>query len=179
MATQKNAIRLIALVALATTFCMGFEPLCDSAGSEPLPGPKNKLVALFIGRWITEGQTIAGANASSVKIHSSDIYEWAPGGFFVVHTAYGRIGSVDAGGVEIISYDKATGKYQSHFYDSQGNIRTDQLSVNGNVWKWQGKKTRCTGVFSENGKILTAHHERSDDGVHWVPSMDVILTKVE
>jgi hypothetical protein len=44
------------------------------------------------------------------KILVSDVYEWAPGRFFVIHPAYGRIG---VGGVEIIGYDTASQKYRS------------------------------------------------------------------
>jgi hypothetical protein len=39
--------------------------------------------------------------------------------------------------------------------------------------------TRCTGVFSEDGRAQTARHEPTDDGVNWVRSMDVTLRKVE
>lgn len=46
-------------------------------------------------------------------------------------------------------------------------------------WIWQGEHTRCTGVFSADGMTQTAHHERTDDGVNWVHSMDVTLRKVE
>jgi hypothetical protein len=38
---------------------------------------------------------------------ASDVYEWAPGGFFVHHVAYGRIGSLDVAGSEIIGYGVA------------------------------------------------------------------------
>jgi hypothetical protein len=38
---------------------------------------------------------------------------------------------------------------------------------------------RCKGVFTDNGKILTAHHETSDDGKQWRPLMIVTLRKVE
>lgn len=43
----------------------------------------------------------------------------------------------------------------------------------------QGEHARCTGVLSSDGETMTAHHERSDDGVRWVPSMVVTLSKVE
>ena len=145
----------------------------------PKPGPEPKRLEAIIGRWMTEGLTIAGAGAPAVKIVASDVYEWAPGGFFVVHPAYGRIGDVGAGGIEIIGYDAASKQCRGHFFDSQGNVSTLELTVRDGVWTWRGERTRCTGVFSDDGKSMAAHHERSDDGVTWVPSMDVTLTKVE
>jgi hypothetical protein len=93
--------------------------------------------------------------------------------------AYGRIGDVGVGGVEIIGYDAASRKYQVHFFDSQGNVSRHDLTIQDRTWIWQGQHTRCTGVFDEDGKTLTAHHERTDDGVNWVPAMDVTLRKVE
>jgi hypothetical protein len=35
--------------------------------------------------WINEGHTIETADIPSIPILTSDVYEWAPGGFFVVH----------------------------------------------------------------------------------------------
>jgi hypothetical protein len=86
---------------------------------------------------------------------------------------------MDVGSTEIIGYDAASQTYRSYFFDSQGNITTDELTVQGDTWTWNGEKTRTTAVFTDNGKTQTAHHERSDDGVNWVPSMEVTLTKVE
>ncbi len=147
---------------------------------EPLtPGPEHQALTAFIGKWMTEGQTIAGEDSPSVKIIASDVYEWAPGGFFVVHSAYGRIGDAGVGGIEIIGYDAATKKYGSQFFDSQGNCSTSDLTVRSSTWTWTGEKTRCTAEISHDGKKMSAHHERTDDGVKWMPSMDVSLIKVE
>jgi len=45
-----------------------------------------------------------------------------------MHPAYGRIGDVGVGGLEIIGYDPATSQYRTHYFDSQGNILTETLS---------------------------------------------------
>ena len=145
----------------------------------PSPGPEHKALNAFIGKWMTVGQTVASEGAPSAKILASDVYEWAPGGFFVVHSAYGRIGDAGVGGIEIIGFDAANKNYGSQFFDSQGNCSTSELTARGRTWTWTGEKTRCTSVTSDNGKSMSAHHERTDDGVNWMPTMDVILTKVE
>src|SRR5262245_1173384 len=134
---------------------------------------------VFIGRWLTEGETVGGPERSAMQIVASDVYEWAPGGRFVMHPAYGRIGDVGGGGLEIIGNDPATGQYRTYFFDSQGNIMTETLSYRDGTWTWQGEHARCTGVFSEDGKTLTARHGRADDGKHWEPSMTVTLLKIE
>jgi hypothetical protein len=134
---------------------------------------------VFIGRWLTEGETVGGREGPAMQIVASDVYEWAPGRRFVMHPAYGRIGEVGIGGLEVIGYDPATGQYRTYFFDSQGNIITETLSYRDGTWTWQGEHARCTGVFSKDGKTLTARHERSDDGKHWEPSMTVTLHKIE
>jgi len=52
-------------------------------GGGPARGPEYDRLAVFIGKWITEGHTVASAGAASVKITASDVYEWAPGGLFI------------------------------------------------------------------------------------------------
>lgn len=151
----------------------------QSQHARPKPGPEHERLDVFIGKWITEGMTIATDGSPSLPIHASDVYEWMPGGFFVLHTAYGRIGDVDVGGTEIIGYEAAIGKYQTHFFDSFGNFTTHDLTFRDGTWTWQGETTRATAVFSDDGKTQTAQHERSDDGANWVPSMEVTLTKVD
>jgi Protein of unknown function (DUF1579) len=145
----------------------------------PEPGPEHELLDVFIGKWLTEGYTVASADEPTVEIFASDVYEWMPGRFFVLHTAYGLMGNMGVGGTEIIGYDAESKKYRTHFFDSLGNLITEELTVEGDTWTWQGEKTGCTAVFAEDSKTLTAHHVRLDDGGNWVPAMEVTLTKVE
>ncbi len=69
-------------------------------------------------------------------------------------------------------------KYFSRFFDSSGNIHEADLTAHGDRWTWKGKTTGCTAVFTENAKVQTAHHVRLDEKNNWVPSMEVVLTKV-
>ena len=143
------------------------------------PGPQQKALNAFIGKWLTEGHTIASADAPAVKIVASDVYEWVPGEFFVLHTAYGRIGDLNVGGIEVMSYDAARQKHLSQFFGSGGDTVTSDLTVHDGNWTWAAEKIRCIGVTSPDGKTMTAHHERTDDSGKWIPSMEVTLTRVE
>jgi hypothetical protein len=142
------------------------------------PGPEVRRLEVFIGRWITQGQLVDSAGEPGGRIVASDVYEWAPGGFFVIHPAHGRIGEVVGGGVEIIGYDLPTQRYWSQFFDGQGNATTSELSLDQEHWVWPREDTRCTASFSADGRTQTAHHERRNEDGSWVPSMDVVLTKV-
>ncbi len=144
----------------------------------PVLGAAHKRLEVFIGKWINEGHTIASPDVPSVPILTSDVYEWMPGGFFVLHTAYGRIGESTGGGTEIIGYDAASRTYRSYFFDGQGAFSVHELALHGDTWTWTGETARCTAVFTDSGKTQTAHHERLDERGQWVPAMDVTLTKV-
>jgi hypothetical protein len=139
-------------------------------------GPEVRALAIFIGNWINEGHTVVNG-APGPKILTSDVYEWVPGGFFVVHTAYGLLAGVDVGGIEILGYDDATGEFRSWFFDSQGNASSSPLLHTDDSWIWQRETTRATSVFTDGGRMQTTLHERLEDGA-WIPSMEVVLTKV-
>ena len=67
----------------------------------PVRDARHLALDVLIGRWINEGRTIAAPGIPSVPILTGDVYEFAPGGFFVVHFGYGKIGETSVGGVEI------------------------------------------------------------------------------
>jgi Protein of unknown function (DUF1579) len=134
---------------------------------------------VFIGRWLTEGETVAAAGAPSTRIFASDVYQWGPGGQFIMHPAYGRVGQQDVGGLEVIGYDPATDQFRTHFFDHNGNVITETLTFRDGTWTWQAIDHRCKGVFTDNGRTLTAHHEHSNDGKRWTLSMIVTLRKVD
>jgi hypothetical protein len=142
----------------------------------PVRDGRHQALAVLIGNWINEGATIAAADIPSVPILTSDVYEWAPGGFFLVHSAFGKIGQTSVGGVEIIGVDGDA--YGSTFYDSFGNVHRSRLEIDGDVLRWIGDRTRCTVTLADGGITQVAHHESSVDGVAWTASMDVVLRKV-
>jgi hypothetical protein len=142
----------------------------------PVRDARHRALEVLIGRWINEGQTVNTAQVPSAAILTSDVYQWAPGGFFVVHSAYGKIGGASVGGVEIIGVDG--GAYLSTLYDSFGNVHRSRVEIDGEVIRWTGGRTRCTATITDGGMTQVAHHESSADGAGWTPSMDVVLRKV-
>jgi hypothetical protein len=142
------------------------------------PGDETRALQVFIGNWINEGYLVEDGRPGG-RIVTSDVYEWAPGGFFVVHGAYGQLAGADVGGIEIMGFDPEGKKYRSWFFDSEGNVLADELlHPEPDIWIWHGQATRSTSIFSEGGKVQTTHHERLD-GDSWIPSMEVVLTKVD
>jgi hypothetical protein len=148
----------------------------NSGQTAPVRDGRHQALGILIGKWINEGHTIGTGDIPSVPILTSDVYEWAPGGFFIVHSAFGKIGETAVGGVEIIGVDGEA--YRSTFYDSFGNVHGARLEIEGDVLRWIGDRTRCTATMTDDGMTQVAHHEASADGVNWTPSMDVTLRKV-
>lgn len=152
----------------------------EEVGGEPrVRGTQHQALDIWVGRWINNGHTVNEDGSPGLTITTSDVYEWAPGGFFIVHTAFGRAGEHGGGAVEIIGYDDATGRYRSHLFDSQGNVVVSALIVNGSTWTYNGDTTRSTVEFSDDGHVQTVVHERTDDGVTYKPSMRVTLVRVD
>jgi Protein of unknown function (DUF1579) len=145
----------------------------------PKRGSHHEALDVWIGRWINQGHMVEDDGRLGLTITTSDVYEWAPGGFFVLHTAYGRIGNFGAGGVEIIGFDETTGNYISYFFDSQSNVTTSTLVRRGDTWTYQGESTRSTVEFGESNHVQTVVHERTNDGQSYGVSMKVTLTRVE
>ena len=141
-------------------------------------GPEYDRLEVLIGKWINVGKTEPMGDETPLDITTSDIYEWLPGKYWILHTAYGRLGNMDVGGVEMIGYDREAGKYVSYFYDSRGDVSEHEIIVDGNTMTWKGKVTACSAVFTEQAKVQTAHHVRLDANGKWLPSMEVVLTKV-
>jgi hypothetical protein len=119
---------------------------------QPRPGPEYEVLEVILGKWINEGHTVETANTPSAKILTSDLYEWSTGGFFVLHTAYGRVGDAPGGGIEIIGLDPASGNFISRFFDSRGDATAHELTIEGDTWTWLGEKTRCMAVFTDGGR---------------------------
>jgi hypothetical protein len=150
----------------------------DRTGTQtPVRDARHHALEILIGKWINQGQTTATPDISSVAIVTSDVYEFAPGGFFVVHTAFGKIGETSVGGVEIIGVDGDA--YRSTFYDSFGNVHSSRMEIDGNTIRWLAEHTRCTATITDDGMTQVAHHEASADGANWISSMDVTLRKAD
>ena len=104
------------------------------------PAAAHKQLEIFIGKWINEGELLPAGDAPGEKILTSDVYEWLPGKFFVLHTAYGRVGDLPVGAVEVIGYDEATDTYRTHLFDSQGNA--SDVDVAGLAFsEWSSKQS--------------------------------------
>ena len=150
--------------ALATTASSKRAPASTTASGVSLSTPAAASAAIAGGTF--EGYGEVKTRAPYARVYTAD------DGTF-------RVGDIDVGGVEMIGYNRETGKYVSYFYDSRGNVSEHEIVGEGDKMSWKGEITGCTAVFTENGKVQTANHVRLDENGQWVPSMKVVLRKVD
>ncbi len=150
----------------------------QSQGQPIAPSAELQRLELLVGKWNTEGETHASADAPAVKVTGVDIYEWMTGKFFLVHRADGHMGNEELNVLEFIGYDASSQMYTCHSFDHRGNSDLFQANLRDHTWTIEGKSSRFTGIFANTGNTLTGQWEQSSDGVNWLPWMDIKLTKV-
>lgn len=155
-----------------------FETMADSLIKTPTPGPDQALLEPFVGIWNTTG-VIKGADAMpDLPINGTDVYEWLPGGFFLLHRVDVFLGEARAQSIEIIGFDPGLGQYTLHSFDHQGHTALMHATVQNGVWTFKGTTMRFTGQFSADGDTITGIWEQAIDGQHWTHWMDIQLTRV-
>lgn len=145
----------------------------------PRPGPEHQRLEIFVGTWKTEGRILeSDSSGPPSRLTAVDIYDWGPGGFFLIHHVDGRMGEEEVKTIEIIGFDAASQEYRMHSFDNQGNTATYKAILRGRAWKIWGEAERFTGEFSEDGSSLSGRWERSAGGAGWQPWMEITLTRV-
>jgi hypothetical protein len=155
--------------------------------------PQTQRLGALVGRWRSEGHIVGD---DPVPITGTDIYEWLPGGFFLVHHVDVEIGEQRVQAIELLGeYDPATGSFTARAYDNQGNVTVMRASVDEQgVWRFTGGgdvaamarpaaagaggAVRSTLTVSADRSGMTARWERSDDGATWQPWMDMTFTRM-
>jgi Protein of unknown function (DUF1579) len=163
------------------------------ANSAPAPSPEIQRLGALVGRWRTEGRIVGDA---AVPIAGTDIYEWLPGGFFLVHHVDVVVGEQRVRAIELIGeHDPATDSFTARAYDNLGSVTVMHAKVDDQgVWTFTGGDdvapvaqpssaeaggaVRATLTVSADRSGMTARWERSDDGSRWQPWMDVTFARM-
>jgi hypothetical protein len=134
----------------------------------------------FVGVWRTDGEMNAGPSGQPAKFAATDIYEWLPGGHFLLHRFDADMPEGRLQGIEVIGYSPNDGCYPMHSFDSQGNASSMQARFEQGTWTFVGENVRFTGGFREAGKVFAGLWERrSADGAPFQAWMNVELVKTE
>jgi Protein of unknown function (DUF1579) len=157
------------------------------------PGPQLQRLSALVGWWRSEGRILGDP---AVPISGTDVYEWLPGGFFLLHRVDVVIGQQKLQALELIGpYDPATDAFTARAYDNLGNVTLMHAKVDEQgVWRFTGgddvaplaralsaeggDAVRSTLTVSADRSGMTARWERRDHGAGWRPWMDMTFTRI-
>jgi hypothetical protein len=143
-----------------------------------MPPTENEHLEALVGRWRSEGATIASGDDPSIPISGFDDYEWFPGRAFLVHRVDVRMGDDPMNVLELIGpFDAGTGTFPMRSFDREGRAGEMQASVDREgVWTFAGDRERATLTIDPGGRHMTARWEQQRDG-RWVHWMDMRFTR--
>jgi hypothetical protein len=171
--------------------------MMSEAGDTPkpggVPGPETWRLGALVGRWRSEGHAVG---EPPVPIEGTDVDEWLPGGFFLVHHVDVVVGDQKVQAIEIIGeHDPATDSFTGRAYDNLGNVTIMHARVDDDgVWTLTGAgdvaaaarpssadaggAVRSMLTVSPDTRTMAARCERSDDGSAWQPWMQMLFTRM-
>jgi hypothetical protein len=150
-----------------------------------MPKHDTERLERFVGRWTTEGHAYEGPFGPAADITAKETFEWLPGGLFLIHRLTGRLGDKDMACVEVIGADPSGEGYtvRSFYNDGTHNVwsaqlRDDNWTLSG-AWPREDKAipVRCSAVFSDSDKSLSAKWEYSAGGAAWQPFWETRLVR--
>jgi Protein of unknown function (DUF1579) len=158
--------------------------MTQKAASRKTQSPAINRLEVFVGQWSQEGQAFEGPFGPAANIATKETFEWLTGKKFLIHRLEGRLGENDIACIEIIG-DNSDDGYSVHSFYNDGNRNVWQLLEGDDAWALTGYwkkeddtfKVRCTMVFSDGGKAMTAKWEYSSDGSSWQVFWDTKMTK--
>ena len=154
------------------------------AQDAPKPGPEQKALGYFAGKWSSEAEMKPGPFGPGGKMTSVDNCEWFAGGFQLVCRGQGSgaMGSMTTLGV--ITYNTTEKAYTFYGIDSTGMNDYSKGKKSGNTWTFTSKSemngkpfhSRYTMVES-SPTAYTYKWDMSEDGAKWTTMMEGKSTK--
>jgi hypothetical protein len=182
-AWRSHVKRIIASLA-ACILLLGVSMRAQPPQAPPKPGPEVQRLAYFVGNWKEVGKSTAHGMAGPVS--STQKWEWASGGFFLVGHSVNKSPAGDFAIMAVLGYDPETKMYTYDAFDSWGERITAKGNVSGDTWTWttetmmQGKPMETRLTWKEVSKTqYTLKYESSTDGGNtWESDLESTFTKV-
>lgn len=144
------------------------------------------------GRWKTSGHVVGDP---PVPVDGTDSYEVFAGGQFLVHHVDVTVGQQPVHAIEIIGEPDADGiGYLARSFDSDGHTEVMRVTIDpGGVFHFIGGPDVAQAAQPTDGRtarvrsrLAVAHDrasmraiwERSEDGTHWEPWMQIEFLRV-
>lgn len=143
----KKAMALAISVLLALTWVGAV--LGQAPSGPPKPGPEQKKLAYFAGKWTSEGEMKPSPFGPAGKFTFTETCEWFAGGFALVCHSEGKMQEGLVKGLSVMGYDPGEKTYIYFETNSTGENVFSRGTVQGNTWTWNNKSVM-------NGKPVRA-----------------------
>ena len=169
--------RATAVVILAVLFAL---PAATPGPVEAQPGPEQKKLDFFIGKWRNDTEVKASASVPASKASGTDECEW----FANMHVVC-RGETTGAAGLyramRVISYVPAMKQYASYTVDSLGYAVFSMGQVQGSTWTFAtdlaGVKTRYVVKGGKDGYSAVSEWAGADG--KWTTTSETKATKMK
>ena len=131
----------------------------------------------FIGLWKTTGEIYSAAGNEPESIYGTDVYEWLPGGFFMLHRVNVLMGTKQSQSLEIIGFDEVWQVFTIHSFDDQGNETRMIARLQNGAWIFDGDNLRFNGCYNKDGPTLAGNWEQQDQAGEWSLFIRIHLSK--
>lgn len=144
--------------------------------NSPDPNPALKELEILTGRWEMEISNADFLPDRSAKVKGTVAFEWMEGGAsFILRMGDRTSGSPSA--TWLIHRDESSPDYKVFYYDDRKVSRIYEMSFSEGSWKlWRGSPNfsqRFEGEISQDGNSISAHWEKSSDGLNWEHDFDL------
>ncbi len=161
--------------------------LAQRPGDPPHPGPEEKRLGYYVGKWRSEADMKPSVFGPGGKETGNINCEWYAGGFHVVcHADFGgAMGAEKA--LAILSYNREEKVYEWYRISSWGETGSAKGAVEGDTWTWHGEwKVKGKGVpwratykFEAPPDRATIQFEVQGDDGKWNAVMEEKTTRVK
>lgn len=152
-----------------------------SQTSSPQHNPALEPLAGLVGDWEMELSHAAFLPDPSAIVKGRVSFAWVQDGALLM-MRMGDEPPSPPNAIWLIGRDESAPHYTVLYYDARRVSRVYEMSFADGVWTmWReapGFWQRFDGTVSNGGRTITAHWEKSPDGVAWEHDFDVTYTKV-
>ncbi len=148
----------------------------------PKPNPALKELKVLAGKWGMELSNSSFLPSPSDKVYGFVSFNWLEDGAFLEMRQGDKL-TGPASAIWLISRDESEQEYRVLYYDARGVSRIYHMSFDNDLWKmWRdapGFSQRYEARLSEDRNTITAHWEKSSDGVKWEHDFDMTYSRMK
>lgn len=166
--------RQLLACGVAAAVATGAVTAFAQAPPAPKPGPEQKVLEYFVGKWTGQAELKPGVLGPGGKITSADTCEWFAGGFQVICRGEGSGVMGNMKTIGILSYNAGDKAYDFYVIDSRGSSELSAGNKSGSTWTFTSDSVVAGMAFKSRYTIIevsptsyTFKWEMSQDGTKW------------